>query len=177
MARRVKKTQATTPLPCQIRLAQAEDISAIEWLDTFGTSPHRDINRHVEQYFGSVDPSIHERNLIFLAELRPDLISDLPYRAIGKAEMLLSPSDHPSDIGYVKRVVVHPDWRGAHIARYLLTHIASLALEYQVAHLDLHVWEGNTSAIRLYDSLGFQLMHRELYLRLEVNKEDSGQRE
>jgi len=34
--------------------------------------------------------------------------------------------------------------------------------------LDLHVWEKNLPAIYLYESLGFELQHRELYFRLSL---------
>ena len=33
---------------------------------------------------------------------------------------------------------------------------------------DLHVWEQNLPAIRLYETLGFELQHRELYFRLPL---------
>lgn len=157
-----------TPLavaPYVIRLAQADDVPSIDWLDTFGTSPHRDISRHVDKYFGSVDPSIHEQNLIFLAELRPEVATDQPFRVIGKVELLLAPASTPSDIGYIKRVVTHPAWRGQGIARAVLNDIAHFARERGLTALDLHVWEGNTAALHLYESLGFVERQRELYLR------------
>ena len=49
--------QPTTALA--IRLANPEDISLIERLDSFSASPTRDIHRDMEKYFGSVDPSTH----------------------------------------------------------------------------------------------------------------------
>jgi ribosomal protein S18 acetylase RimI-like enzyme len=154
----------------EIRLACIEDIPAIEWLDTFGTSPHRDINRDVEKYFGSVDPSIHEHNLIFLAEISGEVPAGVEFPIIGKVELLLAPADAGSDIGYIKRVVVHPAFRGKHIARILIEYICHRASEYGVRYLDLHVWEGNQSAIRLYESLGFNLRHRELYFQLDLGQ-------
>ncbi len=159
-----------------IRLADQGDVPAIDWLDTFGTSPHRNINRGVANYFGSVDPSTHERNVIFLAALSPDQPTDLPYRVAGKAELLLAPQDEPhSDIGYIKRVVVHPDWRGHGIARALVEHISHVALtDFHVRYLDLHVWEGNAPAVRLYETLGFAVRHRELYMRLTLDDKVSG---
>jgi hypothetical protein len=44
----------TTPLV--IRLATPEDIPQIEMLDSFSTSPTRNIPQEMEKYFGSVDP-------------------------------------------------------------------------------------------------------------------------
>lgn len=153
-----------------IRLATVGDLAGIEWLDSFGTSPHRNINRDVAKYFGSVDPSIYERNLIFLAELYPDIPTDLPYPLVGKVELLLAPQDAPADIGYIKRVVVHPAWRSQRIARALLKHVKLVAArDYQVRSLDLHVGEGNVAAIRLYEALGFTERHREIYMRLDLH--------
>jgi ribosomal protein S18 acetylase RimI-like enzyme len=151
-----------------MRLAQAEDIPLIEWLDTFGTSPHRNISRYMDQYFGSVDPSVHERNLIFLAELGPALSTDLPFRAVGKAELLLAPVAEPSEVGYIKRVVVHPAWRQRGVARAMMEHLIATAPELDVRYLDLHVADDNAGAIRLYESLGFAERHRERYLRLPL---------
>ena len=151
----------TTPLV--IRLATPDDISTIEQLDSFSASPTRDIHRDMERYFGSVDPSTHEQTLIFLAEL--DGV------AAAKAELMIPSTDARTvhAIGYIKRVVVHPDYRRHGLARLLMLHIIDLAHnELHLQALDLHTWEDNTSAIRLYESLGFHLQHRELYFRLPM---------
>jgi ribosomal protein S18 acetylase RimI-like enzyme len=37
-----------------------------------------------------------------------------------------------------------------------------------LAALDLHVWEQNQPAIRLYEVLGFEMQHREIYYRLKL---------
>ena len=52
-----------------IRIATPEDIAKIEELDNLSTSPTRKIHREMEKYFGSVDPTTHERTLIFLYEV------------------------------------------------------------------------------------------------------------
>lgn len=144
-----------------IRLAAPEDIAQIEQLDSFSTSPTRDIHREMEKYFGSVDPSTHERTLIFLAE-----IGGAP---AGKAELMLPPQDAVRAVGYVKRVIVHPDFRGRGLAKQLMQHIIHFAqTQYKLDAIDLHVWEGNRPAIHLYEALGFELQHRELYYRLSL---------
>ncbi len=157
------------------RIATSEDIACVNWLDTFSSSPHRALHREVEKYFGSVDPSIHERNIIFFAELNDTVAAQLPFRAIAKAELLLAPSDVESDVGYIKRVVVHPEWRGLRVAQSLLEFIEAEAQNYHIKYLDLHVWDQNTSAIQLYERIGFHTRHRELYMRktLQENEEDS----
>lgn len=143
------------------RFATPEDIPVIDYLDGFSASPTRFIHREMEKYFGSVDPSTHERTLIFLAEMGQQII--------GKAELLLPPQETTGAIGYIKRVVVHPNARARGVARQLLQHIVVCAQEQlHLTALDLHVWEENRPAIHLYEALGFQLQHRELYFRLSL---------
>ena len=175
--------------PLVIRFATPDDIALINELDTFSASPTRHIHRAMERYFGSVDPSTHERILIFLGEL--DGVT------VAKAELMLPPSDPSIEVGlapaqlaldqltpvlltdaqptpvrkvgYIKRVVVHPDFRGQRLSRTLLEHIIAYARnELALTALELHVWENNYAAIRLYHSLGFELQHRELYFRLPL---------
>jgi ribosomal protein S18 acetylase RimI-like enzyme len=149
----------TTPLV--IRLATPEDIPQIEMLDSFSTSPTRTIPREMDKYFGSVDPSTHEKILIFLGEVDSAIAA--------KAELMLPPRDASCAIGYVKRVVVHPAFRKQGLARQLMQHIITFArTEEHLEAIDLHVWEDNYSAIRLYESLGFELQHRELYFHLPL---------
>lgn len=144
-----------------MRLATPADIPQIELLDSFSASPNRDIHRDMEKYFGSIDPSTHERTLIFLAEIEGN--------AAAKVELMLPPSDSPHAIGYIKRVVAHPNYRKQGVARQLMQHVIILArTEYKLEAVDLHVWELNMPAIRLYEDLGFQLQHRELYYRLPL---------
>lgn len=156
----MQDTQPTTPVV--IRLATPEDILLIEELDSFSSSPIRNIPREMEKYFGSVDPSIYEQTLIFLAEVAGI--------AAGKAELMLPPTESPSTTGYVKRVIVRPDFRKQGLARSLMQHIITFAqTERHLETLDLHVWEKNLPAIRLYEELGFELKHRELYFRLHLS--------
>ena len=155
-----------SPSSSNIRLATPEDIAKIEELDSLSTSPTRNIHREMEKYFGSVDPTTHERTLIFLCEVDGVVAA--------KAELMLPPlSDHTEGwqgaSGYVKRVIVRPEFRQHGLARILMLHIIEYARkELLLSTLDLHVWEMNLPAIRLYENLGFQLQHRELYFRLPL---------
>lgn len=144
------------------RFATAADIALIDELDSFSSSPTRNIHRAMEKYFGSVDPSTHECTLIFLAEIEG--------KAVAKAELMLPPSTAMTNaVGYIKRVIVHPDFRAHGLARQLFQHIlAYVHDELHLAALDLHVMDGNQPAIRLYQTLGFELQHRELYFRLSL---------
>jgi len=144
-----------------IRLAMSEDIEQVNDLDRFSKAPTRDIHRDLDKYFGSVDPSTHEYTLIFLLEIDG--------MAVGKAELMLPPQDTSNAIGYIKRVVIHPNFQGKGLAHQLLSYIIIYAHnEHKLAALDLHVWEQNHPAIRLYETLGFELRHRELYYRLKL---------
>jgi len=50
-----------------------------------------------------------------------------------------------------------------------MQHIIAFArTEQHINAIDLHVWEDNVAAVRLYESLGFELQHRELYFRLSL---------
>ena len=54
----------------------------------------------------------------------------------------------------VSGVCTHPDFRGRGLARRLSQHVAArIALRSDVAFL--HAWRDNTTAIRLYEQLGF----------------------
>lgn len=146
-----------------IRQATVDDLPAIEALDRYSMSPLRSIHQDLQKYFGSLDPSMHERNLIFLAEA--DAV------AVGKAELVLAPATLPTQIGYIKRVVVHPDYRGHSIARRLMKALIAFSREEGISFLDLHVFEQNLPAIRLYESMGFKEEHREIYYRLHLKGE------
>jgi ribosomal protein S18 acetylase RimI-like enzyme len=145
-----------------IRLATPKDIEQIDNLDRFTNSPPRDIHQDLHKYFGSVDPSTHEHTLIFLLEIDGTIV--------GKAELMLPPQESLNAIGYIRRVVVHPNFQHKGLARQLLTHAITYARnEQNLDALDLHVWEQNQPAIHLYEMLGFELQHRELYYRLKLS--------
>src|SRR5258708_35196144 len=98
-----------------IRLATPEDIEQIDYLDSFGTSPTREIHRDLDKYFGSVDPSTHEHTLIFLLE-----IDGSP---VGKAQLMLPPQATSKALGYLKPIVDHPNSPGKQFTHNFLTHI------------------------------------------------------
>ena len=147
--------------PSVIRLATPDDIEIINQLDQMSTSPLRNIPRDMEKYFGSVDPTTHEQTLIFLVQVGEHVA--------GKAELMVPLADILPGIGYVKRVIISPAYRKMGLARQLMQHIITYAqTELHLAAIDLHVWEQNLPAIRLYETLGFELQHRELYFRLPL---------
>ncbi len=156
----MKNEQPTTPLV--IRLAAPDDIPQVDYLDSFSSSPTRHIHRDMQKYFGSVDPSTHEITLIFLLEIAGSIAA--------KAELMIPPHDSRDAIGYIKRVIVHPDQRGKGLARHIMEYVINYArVEQHLDAIDLHVWDQNTSAIHLYETLGFEMQHREIYYRLPLH--------
>ncbi len=115
----------TTPLV--IRLATPDDISLINVLDSYSDSPTRDIHREMEKYFGSVDPSTHEKTVIFLAEVE----------GVGaaKAELMLPPADAVKAVGYIKRIVVDPQYRKRGLARHLCCILLPLPVQNCISKL------------------------------------------
>ena len=146
------------PSALVIRIATPDDLPYIERLDSLSDSPTRDIHRDMEKYFGSIDPSTHERTLIFLGELSNVVAA--------KAELMVPAQETMHPVGYIKRVVVDPSYRKQGLAHQLMQYVITFAqTEQHLDALDLHTWEHNTSAIRLYETLGFTLQHRELYFQ------------
>ncbi len=170
--------------PLVVRVATPEDIPQIELLDSFSTSPTRYIHRAMEKYFGPVDPSTHEQIVVFLVEIagvaaaKAELmlpsqqapVTPVALKSQEAQEYLQTATHHPiANVGYIKRVVVHPDYRKQGLAHALMQHIITFArAERRLEAIDLHVWEDNLAGIRLYESLGFELQHRERYYRLPL---------
>ncbi|MFJ1599075.1 GNAT family N-acetyltransferase [Streptomyces sp. NPDC088261] len=61
---------------------------------------------------------------------------------------------------YVYDVVVGEDQRGKGYGRALMLLAEGVALDFGATRLGLHVFAGNTPAIRLYESLGYVTTHR-----------------
>ena len=103
------------PSALVIRIATPDDLPHIERLDSLSDSPTRDIHRDMEKYFGSIDPSTHERTLIFLGELSNVVAA--------KAELMVPAQETMHPVGYIKRVVVDPAYRKQGLAHQLMQHI------------------------------------------------------
>ncbi|HVU68262.1 MAG TPA: GNAT family N-acetyltransferase [Ktedonobacteraceae bacterium] len=162
MAENPQSERVSIAVP-SLRFATAEDIAQIDELDRLSNSPTRDIHRDMEKYFGSVDPSTHEQTLILLAVIGE--------KAVGKAELMIAPQREGTvgQVGYIKRVIVDPHFRAHGLARRMLQHLIDYARnDLHLQSLDLHVWEENHPALRLYQALGFEVQHRELYLKLTL---------
>jgi GNAT superfamily N-acetyltransferase len=62
----------------------------------------------------------------------------------------------PHDVGEVKRMFVHPRWRGRGVARKILTSLEAHALERGYVALRLETGSGQPEAIGLYRSAGYR---------------------
>ncbi|WP_415761545.1 GNAT family N-acetyltransferase [Pseudomonas sp. CP4] len=63
---------------------------------------------------------------------------------------------------YIKNLVVHPRMQGLGLARALLLHAFSVFQQRREGYVDLRVLEDNLRARRLYESVGMDLVRREL---------------
>ena len=59
-------------------------------------------------------------------------------------------------VGYVVTLDVAPAWRGRGIARALLGELEREVAQARARAMSLHVFTGNTSAIQLYERLGYR---------------------
>ena len=65
-------------------------------------------------------------------------------------------------IAWVNDVEVDPELRGHGLGRQLMHEAERLAAELGYQRIGLNVMGGNTAAIRLYDSLGYAVMHQQM---------------
>lgn len=63
---------------------------------------------------------------------------------------------------YIKNLVVHPRMQGLGLGRALLLHAFSVFQQRREGYVDLRVLEDNLRARRLYESVGMDLVRREL---------------
>jgi ribosomal protein S18 acetylase RimI-like enzyme len=60
--------------------------------------------------------------------------------------------------GYVVTLDVAPEWRRRGLARRLMAEVESRLLAVDAVEMELHVFNGNTSAIHFYESIGYSQM-------------------
>jgi len=144
---------ANTVLGMEIRRADMRDAVEISRLDSAAGFEERVI----EKYLCSIDASQVEKTVILLAIEGG--------KAVGKAEIVIGRRGDTGRLGYLRKVVVDPNFRGKGIAKALAKSAFGVCREESAPTLDLHVTEDNAAAIALYEGLGFRLRHRELHMR------------
>lgn len=68
--------------------------------------------------------------------------------------------NHGRTFGHVKDLAVHPDRRGRGYGRRLVAHALTALADQDAASVKLEVRDGNTPAVSLYQSFGFQTLRR-----------------
>jgi mycothiol synthase len=72
---------------------------------------------------------------------------------------------HPDRFGEIYVISVHPDFQRHHLGRVMVTQGLNVLYRKGVANAVLFVDESNESAMKLYDSLGFQLERQDRLVR------------
>lgn len=72
--------------------------------------------------------------------------------------------------GFTEDVFVMPAWRGLGVAKSLVTAAMQYLLENQLERAGLEVKESNQPAARLYQSLGYRIVNKEIQLGRVLNE-------
>lgn len=111
---------------------------------------------------------VHKR----LESLGPNdhkLVSEVDGKIVGEAQLRVMPGKL-RHVGAVD-VLVHDEYQGRGIGRALLTALLDLADNYLgLIRVELEVWEDNAPAIRLYESLGFEVEGRKRKARFRAGE-------
>jgi ribosomal protein S18 acetylase RimI-like enzyme len=139
--------------------AKLEDANQIEELDGFGHFRQRVI----ESYLPPIDQTKIGKYFIFLAKLSG--------RAVGKVEMVVGPGSEGT-IAYIRRLVVHPDYRRKGIAVLLMKKAMVQAKASRPRFIELHALDGDIPAKKLYEKLGFEVKHKEVHYRKSMKRNE-----
>jgi ribosomal protein S18 acetylase RimI-like enzyme len=136
--------------------AKIKDAGQIEELDKLANFRPRII----EKYLSPIDTTKIGKYYIFLA--------NVSRKAVGKVEMAVG-SRSEGTIAYIRRLVVHPNYRKKGIAILLMKRAMTQARRDRARSIELHALENDTLATRLYEKLGFEVKHREIHYRKMSN--------
>ncbi len=68
----------------------------------------------------------------------------------------------------VESLIVADNARRLGVGRGLMALVEAWGVERKVEHVELTVWEFNENALRFYESLGYQTLHRRMWHKLEA---------
>jgi ribosomal protein S18 acetylase RimI-like enzyme len=142
----------------KIRIVKAKpkDARQIEELDRLANFRPRII----ENYLSPIDQTKIGKYYIFLA--------NVGRRTVGKVEMAVGRRSEGT-IAYIRRLVVHPEYRKKGIAVLLMKRAMTQARRDIVRSIELHALENDIPATRLYEKLGFEVKHKEIHYRKRTN--------
>jgi ribosomal protein S18 acetylase RimI-like enzyme len=132
--------------------AKPKDAGCIEELDMFANFRPR----ITEKYLSPIDPTKIGNYFIFLAKAGR--------RTVGKVEMAVGTRSEGT-IAYIRRLVVHPDYRKKGIAVLLIKRAMAQARRAGARSIELHALEDDIPATKLYEKLGFEIKHKEVHYR------------
>lgn len=132
--------------------AKPKDANQIEELDRFANFRPRVI----EKYLSPIDQTKIGKYFIFLAKMDS--------RTVGKVEMAVGMRSEGT-IAYIRRLVVHPDYRKKGIAVLLIKRAMAQARRASARSIELHALDGDIPATKLYEKLGFEVKHKEVHYR------------
>lgn len=148
-----------------IRAATADDMRAIEMINRYAWSGGITTHELLEQRHGLLNDSDWRDNLAVAVQAhlaRPDVttfVAELEESIIGfaAAQMAL---DQGVDIGTVSYNAVAPEFRGLGVGTALIQHVIDFLLDRGARVLNVVTIDGDTTALRLYERLGFRKLTR-----------------
>jgi ribosomal protein S18 acetylase RimI-like enzyme len=138
--------------------AKPKDAGCIEELDRLGNFRPRVI----EKYLSPIDHTKIGKYFIFLAKVGR--------RTVGKVEMAVGMRSEGT-IAYIRRLVVHPDYRKKGIAVLLMKRAMAQATRDGARSIELHALEDDIPATKLYEKLGFEVKHKEVHYRKRAGED------
>mgnify|MGYP000982646994 CR=1 FL=1 len=131
-----------------IRKVKNEDLSFLEWDGEF--------LKFRRMYASIYRDSLLGKTLMWLVELLPgEIIGQAFVMLWGGGKGLADGKEH----AYMFSFRVKPQWRNFGIGSYLMNFIENDLIERRYKYLTLNVARENPDALRLYERLGYRILH------------------
>ncbi len=100
-------------------------------------------------------------------QLNSIIICEIDAKVVGKID-LMQKSKQARSYLYFERLIVHPDFRHKGIAKKFLEYVEQECKKRNLGTIELSVREDNIPAKQLYDSFGFQVLGKKIYMQKQV---------